>query len=331
MMSRAFRSASRPVRVVYIAMALALPCACGDASSAESSPSNGGHDGGTHGDDAGAPSAARDAGGDAASSGDAAVGADGQAASRCTATATQVSCTYQQETVPIPGGSRTVYWQVPLGKPSGAGWPVVLVYQGSFFEASTFFFGATSDVFGQYYGALMVKNLLDAGFAVIAPDAAVNGSTYWETNIPPYSTDWGPAPDNALVDALFTQIASGSLGPLDGARLYATGPSSGGYMTSRMAVSYQGRFRALAIESASYATCGGPACTIPTPLPSDHPPTLFLHGGMDPLVPVSTMEAYNSDLLAEGKQTKVVIDPNATHQWIAAAPTEVPAWFEAHP
>ena len=43
------------------------------------------------------------------------------------------------------------------------------------------------------------------------------------------------------------------------------------------------------------------------------------------------MEAYNSDLIAEGKQTKVVIDPNASHQWIAAAPTEVPAWFEAHP
>ena len=258
--------------------------------------------------------------------------------SRCTATAAQVTCTYQQETVQIPNGSRTVYWQVPLGKPLGAGWPVVFLFQGSFFEASTFFYGAPSDVFGQYYGALMVKNLLDAGFAVIAPDAAISMvapdaglSTYWETNIPPYSTNWSTAPDNALMDALFAQIALGTLGPLDGARLYATGPSSGGYMTSRMAVSYQGKFRALAIESASYATCGGPACTIPTPLPSDHPPTLFLHGGMDPLVPVATMEAYNSDLVAEGKQTKVVIDPNATHQWIAAAPTEVPAWFEAHP
>jgi poly(3-hydroxybutyrate) depolymerase len=325
MMSPSFRS-------TCIAIALVLPCACGDASSSAASSPSGGREGGgsTHGDDGGAPGAEADAGGGPASD-DAAAAADGQAASRCTATAAQVTCTYQQETVQIPGGSRTVYWQVPLGKPPAGGWPVVLVYQGSFFEASTFFVGTPSDPFGQYYGALMVKNLLDAGYGIIAPDAAVNGSTYWETNVPPYSTDWSSAPDNALVDALLAQIASGSLGPLDGARLYATGPSSGGYMTSRMAVSYQGKFRALAIESASYATCGGPACTIPTPLPSDHPPTLFLHGGQDPLVPVSTMEAYNSDLVAEGRQTKVVIDPNAGHQWIAAAPTEVPAWFEAHP
>jgi len=324
---------STTLRSTCVATAFVL-CACGDASSSPATSPGGGHDGGggsTPGDDGGAPSTLVDAATDTSPNDDAAAGGDGEAASRCTATATQVSCTYQQETVQIPGGSRTVYWQVPLGKPSGAGWPAVLVYQGSFFEASTFFFGAVSDAFGQYYGALMVKNLLDAGFAVIAPDAAVNGSTYWETNIPPYATDWSTAPDNALIDALITQIESGALGKLDGARLYATGPSSGGYMTSRMAVSYQGKFRALAIESASYATCGGPACTIPTPLPSDHPPTLFLHGGMDPLVPVSTMEAYNSDLVAEGKQTKVVIDPNATHQWIAAAPTEVPAWFEAHP
>lgn len=313
-------------------MAVALPCACGDASSSPAtSPGDGNHGGSTPGDDGSAPSASPDAGGGTAS-GDAAVGGgDGQAESRCTATATQVTCKYQQETVQIPNGSRTVYWQVPLGKPLGAGWPVVFLFQGSFFEASTFFSGAPSDPFGQYYGALMVKNLLDAGFAVIAPDAAVSGSTYWETNIPPYATDWSSAPDNALMEGLFNQITSGTFGPLDGARLYATGPSSGGYMTSRMAVSYQGKFRALAIESASYATCGGPACTIPTPLPSDHPPTLFLHGGMDPLVPVSTMEAYNSDLVAEGKVTKVVIDPNATHQWIAAAPTEVPAWFQAYP
>ena len=44
-----------------------------------------------------------------------------------------------------------------------------------------------------------------------------------------------------------------AVGPLDPSRLLAIGVSSGGYMTSRMAVSYPGKFRALAI--AAGASC----------------------------------------------------------------------------
>ena len=43
-----------------------------------------------------------------------------------------------------------------------------------------------------------------------------------------------------------------------------------------------------------------------SPLPSDHPPTLFLHGGQDDIVPIATAQAYEQDLVAQGIATKFV-------------------------
>lgn len=90
--------------------------------------------------------------------------------------------------------------------------------------------------------------------------------------------------------------------------LYATGISSGGYMTSRTANEFASRpgqfvpahpFRAVAIESASFESCAGALCVIPTPLPATHPPTLFLHGLIDPIVPIITAQAYDGALQAQ--------------------------------
>ena len=89
---------------------------------------------------------------------------------------------------------------------------------------------------------------------MLAPEVRLNGSTYWDTNIPPYSFAWTTAPDHDLMVAIFDGIAYRDYGELDESSLYASGISSGGYMTSRMAVSYPGRFKALAINAASYAT-----------------------------------------------------------------------------
>jgi hypothetical protein len=43
------------------------------------------------------------------------------------------------------------------------------------------------------------------------------------------------------------------------------------------------------------------------------------------------MKAYNARLVSEGKETRVVVDPGAGHEWLAAGPQEVVAWFDAHP
>lgn len=241
-------------------------------------------------------------------------------------------CPYQTASVTttnVLDGARAVYFQTPLGAPPARGFPAVVVFQGSLSNSSQYFSGSQGDGAGRYAQAAMVKGLLDAGYAVIAPQAALGGSTFWDTNVPPFSLAWTLAPDHRVMIALLGQVAAGTFGPIDATRRFAAGFSSGAYMTSRMAVSYAGTFRALVIESGSYATCLGPLCAIPA-LPADHPPTLFLHGGTDPVVPPWTMNQYDAALVAQGTETRVVVDSTAGHQWIDAAPGEVLSWIRAH-
>jgi predicted esterase len=165
---------------------------------------------------------------------------------------------------------------------------------------------------------------------VLTPEAHVQGTTFWDTNVPPFSLDWDIAPDNQFMLAIFQAIEGGAFGPLDPARMYATGISSGGYMSSRMAASYPGRFRAIAVQSGSYCTCSGPACVVPD-LDPHHVPALLLHGTADLVVPLFTMRLYETKLRAVGVDTRVVLQEGAGHEWIAAAPDEVRDWFASHP
>lgn len=146
----------------------------------------------------------------------------------------------------------------------------------------------------------------------------------WQTNLPPCSVAWDACADARLVDALLAAIDDGAFGLVDG--LYAMGISSGGYMTSRMAVSYPGRFRALAVHSASYATCGGDLCAIPA-LPVDHAPTLVLHGALDDVAPLEAARDYHAALVAAGVDARMVVADGEGHEWVPPAVDEVPAWF----
>ena len=241
-------------------------------------------------------------------------------AGRCTVTATSVDCTPVISTV----GGRQVYWQVPVGSPPERGWPAVIVFQGSLFGPDLSWSGGTGLPFGGLNQIRLQALLLDNGFAVIAPTTS-NG-LYWLTNFPGYDT----SADNTFMLALLANIAAGTtFGAVDPKRLFATGISSGGFMTSRMAVTYPGHFAALAIESGGYATC--PGCSSPLPaLPVDHPPTLFLHGGMDDVVAPSYSRSYYDELIGQGVEGERIVDPNAGHQWLDVAPDAVTCWFLAH-
>eukprot|EP01116_Phalansterium_solitarium_P024103 TRINITY_DN8718_c0_g1_i1.p5 TRINITY_DN8718_c0_g1~~TRINITY_DN8718_c0_g1_i1.p5 ORF type:complete len:289 (+),score=59.00 TRINITY_DN8718_c0_g1_i1:1353-2219(+) len=260
-----------------------------------------------------------------------AVGAtDFEPPSRCNATAKTIICSHNS--IKLVTGLqdrqiRTVLWQVPLGTPPANGWPVVIMFQGSFFTAAVTWFAQTDEPFGAYYQTALVKSLLDGGYAVITPEALYDGTTFWETNIPPFDLDWSLADDNVFMLNIFECIRNKTFGPLDITHMHGTGISSGGYMTSRMAISYTSSFRSLAIESASYAICGGPACVVPE-LPAGHPPTLFLHGLLDPIVPIFTMEEYYDKLKSQSIPTQKVVYAEGGHQWIPEAPTVVPAWFD---
>ncbi|MEM9188518.1 MAG: plasmid partitioning protein [Myxococcota bacterium] len=260
--------------------------------------------------------------------------ADPSLGSRCTQTPTEIRC--PRETMQIRTGltaltARDVHYQLPLGEPPPDGFPVAIMFQGSLFSAGFNWLGFKPGPFGVYNQANVLKSLLDAGYAVITPEARLEGSTFWDTNIPPYSVAWEQSGDHRLMVRLFAAIENGDFGPLDARRLYATGISSGGYMTSRMAVSYAGRFRALAVHSGSYATCGGAACLVPRDLPNDHPPTLFLHGVLDAVVPIFTMEAYRDRLADQGIEVDVVTVTAAGHEWIDPAPESIVDWFRRYP
>jgi dipeptidyl aminopeptidase/acylaminoacyl peptidase len=262
--------------------------------------------------------------------GDADAGAGGEpdaaSASRCRVTPEKVVCEPRISAVSAGLATRDVYWQLPATPPPPDGYPVAVIYQGSFFGPDATWGAVTADTpFGGYHQARLQTLLLERGFAVIAPSAAAGVA--WQTNS---GILWSATTDAEIVDALLDAIAAGDFGPVDLDRLYATGISSGGYMTSRMAVSYEGRFRALAIASASYATCLGVLCAVPQTMPSGHPPTLFLHGELDFTVPISTAEPYVERLDDTGVPAEMIADPDAGHEWLAVAPDEITAWFERH-
>jgi dienelactone hydrolase len=273
-------------------------------------------------------------GGDFASDDGSDEGVDEDPVSLCLLTDELISCPYHTsalETGTTGLINRDVHWMTPFGVPPGDGWPVVLMFQGSVFNPEHNWKGTRDDLYGAYYQVLVLKNLLDAGYAVLTPEAHLGGETFWDTNVPLYADNWEAAPDHDFMLAIFAAIENGTFGALDPARLYATGLSSGGYMTSRMAVSYPGRFKSLAIMAGSYATCAGILCTVPDNLPADHPPALFLHGQNDLAVPLSTMEPYEEKLRNMGIATRKVINDACGHEWIPEATAEVRDWFELSP
>ncbi|MBX3248659.1 MAG: hypothetical protein KF901_15895 [Myxococcales bacterium] len=258
---------------------------------------------------------------------DASTGDDaGPGGSRCDVSAARITCAQETATLDAGGFSRTLYFQTPLGAAPAAGWPAVLLFHGAFVEGRSVWRGERLGAFGAYWQTDVVRALLDAGFAVLTP-LARDGA--WDTNLAPWRDDWPRAPDHALMRALFDAIDRGDLGPLDGDRLFATGLSSGGYMSSRVALAYPGRVRAIAIASASYMTCGGAFCAVPT-LAGDHPPTLFLHGERDGVVPIGTMRLYEAELARAGVTPRVVVDRDADHEWLRVSASEITAFFGAH-
>lgn len=253
-------------------------------------------------------------------------------ASRCAVTDDEITCEYQTLTlsVGVLSESRDVLYQVPLTPPPAKGYPVAILFHGTQVAPELFwegYQGGLAELGGLWYQVNTVKALLDAGFAVLTPRSQVVG--YWNSNIAPTNVFWDSAPDNALMLDLIAAIAAGDFGDLDADRLYPAGISSGGYMTSRVAITYAG-VRAAAIHSASYMTCAAAFCAVGD-IPATHPPTLFLHGSLDLVVPVATMELYRDALTTAGVETKTVLDEEAAHEWLAASPEAIRDWFLAHP
>ncbi len=247
-------------------------------------------------------------------------------AARCTKDAAGLwSCTHKTRVNwyfcnGIPMG-RNVRWEVPEGTAPSGGWPVAFFYNGTTPADTNPFIPNLLLGFGAHYSPQIMHELLDdpAGtgkkYAVVALEPPQGGVIveFWNTNsVFPYSASC----DYDLFPDFFAEIKSGNYGSgLNMNKRYAYGISSGGYNTSRMAVTFnaapewwqsakewgnQNTWKALAVISASYATCTGPACTFIPALPTNHPATKFWHGTLDIIVPKFTAELYYNALAAAG-------------------------------
>lgn len=247
----------------------------------------------------------------------------------CKSTKTAVQCPYNSTTLVANGILRTVHYQVPAGDAPNNGWPAVILFQGTGATASLFWTATqATDLFGAFNQTKLVKKLLDNGYAVITPETHLSGFTFWDTNNPLFA-DYNSSNDHAFMLKIFNGIDNGTFGEINSNKLFAGGISSGGYMTSRMALAYPGKFKALAIAAGSYATCAGPLCVLGH-VPNDHPPTLFLHGSADPIVPLFTMELYFDKLKEKGIPVRKVVENLSLHRWIDASPNAVLSWFNTY-
>jgi hypothetical protein len=239
----------------------------------------------------------------------------GAQASVCTTGYSSIDCHPNSTSFTVDGTAREVLWKVPAGTPPAGGWPVVLAFHGTNDPAGKFFawsyWSVIDNAYGGYYETKTVQGLLDAGFAV---------------------TDWDSSPDGALVERLFDEIEDGTFGPLNTDRQYAMGLSSGGYMASRLAVSYPGEIQAIALQSASYATCISslPCNVSDEDLPEEHAATLLMAGYWDAIVPLYTIDDYLYALEDNGTPAELEVVGNAAHQWTSWSPGWVLGWFQAH-
>jgi len=238
-----------------------------------------------------------------------------------------ISCPYESETFFVNWvQSRDVLYSVPPGKVPKGGFPVVFIFQGSYFPVE---FARAKDVpFGGFNEVRLIKNLLDSGFAVIAPRAP--GNIAWETNLQTHLGFYHLSGDYQLMGKLFAAIESGEFGPLNAQAMFATGISSGGYQSSRVAVEFPDKFKAIAIQAGSYATFMGPYTPKIEPLPENHPPTLFIHGTADKIVPIETTEPYIAALNAKKIENQMIAIPDEGHAWFTNSPVDITNWFLNH-
>lgn len=237
---------------------------------------------------------------------------------------------------------RAVRWQVPEGTPPAGGWPVAFYYAGTQpTDTRHAFVREQNESFGLGYEPRIIHEMLDdptstgKKYAVIVADPPSSGGWVqaWHTNlVNPYSASC----DAQFFPDFFGEIKGGSYGPASQwnmNRRYAYGISSGGFNSSRMAVTYNSgtgnanTWKALAIHAASYASCAY-SCTVPA-LPANHPPTKFWHGQNDNLAPIANMRLYFDKLVLGGFITQK-LEHAGGHEFTADSlgPTGVKAWFD---
>lgn len=108
---------------------------------------------------------------------------------------------------------------------------------------------------------------------------------------------------NQVIDYMISKY------PVDGTRVYATGISNGGFMSSRLGCELSNRIAAIAVDAATIeATTIAPNCNPGRPVPA-----IYIHGTTDPLVPFT-----GGQMTAAGTAGGIILSHfQAIDKWVA--------------
>ena len=139
------------------------------------------------------------------------------------------------------------------------------------------FHGFTSDALSQDVYSQLPQTAEEEGFILVTPQGTLNtdGLPFWNSSAsPPPTVD-----DVAFVEQLLTSLQSQLC--IDPARVFSTGLSNGGFMSSRLACSLSDRIAAIApvAGTALYGSCDTRAV-----------PVIAFHGTADTIVPLGPIE-----------------------------------------
>lgn len=241
--------------------------------------------------------------------------------------------TGQQEI--ILSDNRTFYLKTPAINPP---YPVIIAIHGRGQSAQAFLSKEKgTETFPHERQGQFTEDALAAGYAVLIPDSGIpfcgkDGAKQWH-----YSEN---SEDVKFFGEIFDYIQNNP--QLNGNRVYVAGISSGGFMTSRLAMRFSDKIKAVYINSAGdadmseqYETKGILKCnstvtfdkSVPI-VPKNHPKALIIHGDADGLVPFEMDELYAQGLQNAGVEHEFIAVPGGTHTWFVEYNNKILDWFK---
>jgi poly(3-hydroxyoctanoate) depolymerase len=228
---------------------------------------------------------------------------------------------------------RFFLWIQPQKAPGPAGYPVLFLFHGSTQHAFSWMIGINKWSRNQMSFA---RQALDEGFVLILLQSqrpVQLGPRSWDV----FDQDRPINKDIAYVNSIISWIRETQSDMMDVNSLFSTGFSSGAFMCSRLALSLESSFKAVALHSGCNAdsitlTDRGPVFnfTFSHNLSTNHPPTLIVHGEKDQIVPVKGGLTYHDDLKKAGIQTDILLSPEGGHIWLTEFNDEIISWFQSH-
>lgn len=228
---------------------------------------------------------------------------------------------------------RFFLWIQPQVDPGPDGYPVLFLFHGATQHAFSWIFGINRWNRNQIRFA---KQALNAGFVLILLQSqrpVRPGPRAWDV----FEQDSTINKDIAYVNTIISWMRDTKADVMDYTHLFSMGFSSGAFMCSRIALSPEPLFNAVALHSGCNAdsitlTNRGPVFnfTISHNLSATHPPTLIVHGEQDQIVPVEGGKTYHDDLKKAGIQTDILLSEEGGHIWLTEFNDDILHWFQSH-